>query len=320
MNNLFDISTPKKRERFLLIVAGILFVVIIIPVMYQLFGANTTRLRAERIRLKESIEKLENDVRQKDRIKKRLDELTEQSLPPGDALAQSLYQNWLIKTAEDVGLQGNQVAPGSVTPMKDHYRKFTMTLNSRGNLKQISEFLRVFHKTDYLHLVRKVTPRMTRNWDQMDVSITVEALTLPQAKTSQRLRNIPARAIAITDTERQTLRDITQRNLFVAWSPPPTPGPKDKEDDEPIIVAPNVFDHSPYCYIGSILEVDGKPQVWIDVRTEGKQFKLYEGDMFRLGGVRCFIKKIDFDNRKVDVEAAGGMYTIKSGNSFVEYE
>lgn len=316
MNNLFDISTPEKRERFLLIVAGILLVIIVIPIMYSLFGSKTTRLRADRTRLKEDIAKLENDVRQKDQIKKRLDELIEQSLPPGDALAQSLYQNWLIKTAYDAGLQGNQVAPGSVTPMKDHYRKFTMTLNSRGNLKEISEFLRLFHKTDYLHLVRKVAPRMTRNWEQMDVSITVEALMLPQAKTSQRLRNIPARTIAITDAESQTLRDITQRNLFVAWSPPPPTGPTGPTTPPP----PNVFDHSPYCFIGSILEVDGKPQVWVDVRTEGKQFKLYEGDMFRLGGVRCFIKKIDFDNRKVDVEAAGGMYTIKSGNSFAEYE
>ncbi len=67
-----------------------------------------------------------------------------------------------------------------------------------------------------------------------------------------------------------------------------------------------------------MVEVDDKPQVWIDIRTEGKKYKLFEGEMFRLGEVRCSVKKIEFD--RVQVEAAGGLYTIKVGNSFAEYE
>lgn len=313
MNGLFDISTPEKRERFLMIVAAILFVVVVAPIFYHLFGNDVSKLRAQRNRLNEDIEKLEKDVFSKDQIKRRLDELTVRSLPPGDTLAQSLYQNWLIETAYATGLQGTRLDPGSITPVKNHYKKYTFTLHGRGSLEQISDFLRRFHKTDYLHLVRRVSPRSVKGSSLMDVSITIEALALPKARPSRTLRSVPEEILAITDKEKEILREITSRNLFAAYSPPREPG------EPPKTVSPDEFDHSPYCYVTASLEgVDGKPEVWINIRTEGKLYKLHEGEMFRLGGVRCFVRKIEPD--RVRFEAAGGFYTVRPGKSFVEYD
>lgn len=320
MSNLFDISSPQKRERFLLIIAGILFVIVMIPLFYYLFGSEVSKLRLQRNRFQTDIEKLEAEVRNKDQIKKRLADLTIRSLPPGDSLTQSLYQNWLLDTAYAVGLQNSRIDQGSISnvkagansPYKDHYKKYTFTIHCRGTLGQMAEFLRRFHKTDYLHLVRNVSPRPIRNSGEMEISITVEALALPQAKVSRTLRKISGEMLAETDDDRRKLDEITGRNLFAAYRPPgETPKPPETPKEEE-------FDQSPYCYVTAIVEVDDKAQVWVDLRTEGKKFKLFEGEMFRLGGVRCFVKKIEFD--RVHFEAAGGQYTIKIGKSFAEYE
>lgn len=312
MNGLFDISSPRKRERLLLVIAGALFLVIVIPVFYHLFGGEITKLRSRRNQLSGQLEKLESEVERQAEIRKRLTDLYSRSLPPGDLLAQSLYQNWLIDMATDVGIRDKRIDPGSIAPMKDQYKKYTFTLHGKGSLEQIAEFLRRFHKAGYLHLVRKVTPRPIRASNELEVSITVEALALPQAKPTRMLPRRSESEMAPTETEKTMLRDITQRNLFASYVPPRPAGeapPPVKEDD---------FDQAPYCFVTAIVEVDGKFQVWVDLRTEGKRFKLHEGDMFRLGGVRCFVKKIEFD--RVQFEAAGGLYTVKIGQSFAEYE
>lgn len=323
MSDLFDVSSPQKRERLLLIVAGILFVIVVIPLFYYLFGSDVSKLRLQRTRFQADLKKLESEVEKKDEIRERLTDLTTRSLPPGDSLTQSLYQNWLLDTAYAVGLQSSRIDQGSIShfkaganaPFKDHYKKYTFTIHCRGTLGQMAEFLRRFHKTDYLHLVRNVSPRPIKNSNEMEISITVEALTLPQAKPSRTLRSISDEALSLTDEDRHKQDAIGGRNLFAAYAPPqpinpsPTPSEETKQEE---------FDQSPYCYVTAIVEVDDKAQVWVDLRTEGRKYKLYEGEMFRLGGVRCFVKKIEFD--RVHFEAAGGLYTVRIGKSFAEYD
>ncbi len=316
MNDLLDVSNPAKRERLILILGGIIFVAVVIPVFYQLFGKELSKSITNRNRLKTELEELESEVRDQNAIKRRLTELTTMSLPSNDGFAESLYQNWLVDLATDVGIVEKRVDRPSATQLRTQnrvqYRKYTFTLHGKGTLEQIAEFLRRFHKTRYLHLVRKVAPRPIKNSKEMDVSITVEALSLPQAPSSRALPAIEQDSIRITDGEQEMLKRIADRALFSVYSPPRPESPSRDPG------RPNRFDHSPYCYITSVVEVDDKPQVWIDIRTEGKKYKLFEGEMFRLGEVRCSVKKIEFD--RVQVEAAGGLYTIKVGNSFAEYE
>jgi hypothetical protein len=312
----FNTSTPQKRERLLLIAGGIAFVIVAAVMFNYLFGSDVLRLRTQRSKQKEDVEKFEAIAEQKETVKRNLAELTAGSLPPEDSLAQSLYQNWLIETAYRAGLRNNRVDAGAISPMKDLYKKYTFTLHGRGTLGQISEFLRYFDQTDYLHLIRKVSPRTIKDSNELDISITVEALALPQAQRTRSLRKISDDKLRITDQEKAVLDAVTKRNLFAAWSPPQPQGQPPQRTEER---RSNDFDHAPYCYvIASVVGQDGKPQVWVNVRTEGKLYKLFEGEMFRLGGVRCYVKKIE--EKRVTFEAAGGMYTVKVGSSFTEYE
>lgn len=317
MSSIFDISTPEKREKFLLVVGAIVFVVVMLPILFQLFGSEVSKRRLERNRLKTEVAKLEEKVKDQKTIKRRLDDLTARSLPSNDNSAIALYQNWLMQLATDVGIEEKRVDRPSSTQIrtqnKNQYQRFTFTLHGRGNLEQISEFLRCFHNTNYLHLIRKVSPKPIKNSRDMEVSITVEALSLPQARSSRTLPSLEGNVLYITQTERDMRKNITDRALFSVYTPPRPEG-----TPAPAAPTPNRFDHSPYCFVTAVVEVDDKPQVWVDIRTEGKKHKLFEGDMFRLGTVRCYVKKIEFD--RVQFEAVGELYTIKIGNSFAEYE
>jgi hypothetical protein len=319
MSGLFDISTPKKRERFLLIVGGIVLVAVIVPLFYQVFWTDIVKLRTQRNRFKSDIEKLEKDVEQKDAVKKHIDELLATSLPSRDDFAQSLYQNWLMDLATDVGITEKKLDTGSVATVKSqnktHYKRFTFTLHGKGQLEQVAEFLRRFYNTDYLHLVRKVVPRPVKNSRLMDVSITVEAISLPLARASRTLPAVDKKAAELTDADKAAFEHLKDRNLFAAYVPPRPEGERREVVPPP---QPPSFDQSPYCYVIAVVEVDSKPQVWVHLRTEGKIYKLFEGEMFRLGTVRCYVKKIDFD--RVQFEAAGGMYSVRVSKSFAEWE
>jgi hypothetical protein len=183
-------------------------------------------------------------------------------------------------------------------------------------LDQIAEFLRRFHKADYLHLIRKVSPRPIKNSKEMDVSITIEALSLPQASSDRTLPDIETTQLTATDTDKTMLKQITDRALFSEYVPPRVV--VEQPSTERRTTPPLPFDHSPYCYVTAVVEVNGKPQVWIEIRTEGKKYKLFEGEMFHLGEVRCYVKKIELG--KVQFEAVGSLYTIRTGKSFAEYE
>ncbi|MDR1289699.1 MAG: hypothetical protein LBK06_00710 [Planctomycetaceae bacterium] len=309
MNGIFDISTQEKRERLLLIAAGILLVCVVVPFCYNYFGKSIVKLREQNVTLEKSVAQLEAAVKDEKHVRERLAELGKQSLPSGE-LAKSQYQNWLLDTAAAAGLRERKVDKGTPTLNKNNYTQYTFKLNCKGSLEQLAEFLRRFQKTGYLHLVRKISPAMSKNSNLMDFTITVEVLSVIKAQTGRTLRVFDKDILQTTPDEQTILDEIKTRKLFTAYtrpqSPPPTP-PRNPP-----------FYQAPYCYVIAIVESDGRSQVWIDHRTAGKQYKLYEGDSFRLEGVNCTIEKIEFD--RIHVEADGQKFIIKQGKSFAEYE
>ncbi len=303
---------PEKREKVLVAIAGILFAVMILPILYYLFWGDTAKMRLQRNRLRTEVEKLENDTANAVNLKKRIDKLTAISLPSGDYVAQSFYQNWLYDQASASELREIKIDQGSISPMKDYYKKYTNTLHCRGSLEQFAKFLELFQRVDHLHLVRKIAVRPLKESREMDISVTVESIALRQAKAAKTSPMNEKSNTVASKSEKEMLRNIVDRAIFSSYVPPTqhhaeTPSPKRAS-----------FDQSPYCYVTGIVEVNGKPQAWIDIRTESKKYFLSEGEMFRLDGVRCTIDKIDFDNQKVLVKAAGELFTIKVGRSFAE--
>ncbi|GHT45306.1 hypothetical protein FACS189454_04560 [Planctomycetales bacterium] len=307
-------SSQQKRELISLLAAGIIFILVAVPLVMSLFGSEMSNLQKKHQKLQADITELKNKVKNEAEIKKRLTDLSNQSLPTRDQYAQSLYSNWLMQLANEVGIKEYKSDAGSMSPTKNLYKKFSYTLHGRGTLEQLAEFLRRFGKMNYLHLVRGVTPKPIKNSNEFELTIKVEALSLPQSQNVQELPKIETAAIAATDDDKKMLKMITDRAIFTEYHPPQIAA----SPQEPARPKPIDFDSSPFCFVTTIVEADGKYQCWINNRIEGKTYKLNEGGMFSLGGVRVFVKKIEFD--RVHFEAVGEFYTVRIGKSFFEFE
>lgn len=306
---MFDFSDPQKRERLLIVAAGIFLcgiVVMVLPAMWY----ETNRLNNNRQTLRKDIEELELHAQNKEKIQERLTTFVNQSFSSGSS-AQSGYLIWLGDLARSAGLTKLSFQGPTPSSLKGAGTRYTFTVTGTGKLDQISEFLRRFHRTEYLHLIQNVSPRpSTKTPGEFDVTIKIEALALTQVRTAK-IPDNDAALTAITDEETQMLTAIKERAILSEYTPPKPP-------DNPQSAPPPIIfdDHPNFCIVNGIVEADGKPQCWIDCRTEGKKYYLFEEESFKLGDVNCTIKKIEVKANRVQIAAAGGLYAVRLGKSF----
>jgi len=189
-------------------------------------------------------------------------------------------------------------------------------LTGAARLYQIAEFLRRFHRTDYLHMITRVSPSpMSGNPNMFNVTFSIEVLALARVNAVH-VPETNGVTTAITDEERQMLATISDRAILSEYTPPPPPQPTPPEPEP----SPP-FDSTPFCIVTAIVMVDGRPQCWIYDRTAGQMHRLFEGESFITSeGVGATIKKIEVNAQRIQVAAAGGVYAIRLGKSFADAE
>ena len=314
---MLDVSDPKQRERLLVVLAG--FVLLFI-VLWQIPAHTNTikRLQHSRNDWLQKIEEHERHSRNKDVIQRRLTAFENQSLAAVNTLpggeAESGYRFWLNDLATDVGLNVSATAPPITTVgvRGPHgYSKYTFTITGEGRLDQIAEFLRRFYRTEYLHTIQQMQPQPVQNQPgRFRVTFRIEALSLPQVNSV----NMPdTKNIGADAEETRMLTAIRDRAILSEYSPP-NPEPAESRIES----AP--FDDIAFCFLDAIVESDGKPQCWINHRTTGRKYYLEEGQSFELAGQQCTIQKIDMDNRRILVEIAGTLYSLRPGENFDQIE
>ena len=306
---MFDPSNPQQRERLLVIVAATVLCAIVVVVLPMQF-TETTNLKHEREKLRKNVEELELLAQNKDEIQNRLSTLAAQALAFSGNEAPSAYNVWLMNLVNDAGLQytgsGAPNRSGTVRAgtAGNVYAKWTFTVNNaEGRLDQIADFFRRFHRADYLHLIKSFSfrPNATRPGIFI-VSFTVEALALP----GTRFVNVPEVA-EMTDEDEEMLATIRNRAILSQYTPPRTP-----QQTPP---RPPFF-NAPYCFVIGITESDGKPRCWIDIRTTGRSYCLFEEESFLLDNIRCTVKKIEVLAQRIQVAAEGEVYAVSLGNTF----
>jgi hypothetical protein len=296
-----------SREKILMITAGILLVLVVVPMLYWLFFSSVGELKNRHEELASRLEEQELIVEISRRSQKRLQEAAELSLPPSNDIAASLYQNWLLEQAALAGFRDKRVEHNTTRSVQDAFENFTFTVRGEASLEELSRFLAAFYSVRHLHLIRTLSLKPVEESRRMDVTVTVEAVGLSQAESSQKLAMEPIGSSAEAIQERLS-RNIADRAIFSAYRPP--------APDIPPPADPAPFDPSPYSYVSGIVWINDRPQVWIDLRTEGRKLKLSEGERFRVGVVDCRVRRID--EKTVLVEAAGALYAIELGDSFAD--
>jgi hypothetical protein len=232
-----------KRERTLVLLVGLSLLA-----LAAFFGVRkvTDASRARR----QQIAAAEKAVRDKTQLLRlsaepadRLADYQRRSLPSDLEKARSLYQTWLLNLVKDVGLEDTQVSVLPARSEKGVYHVLGFSVSGRGNLPKLVSFLHRFYSADMLHRVRRLHAKRVPGTKQLDLSVAIDAVSLPTADSTDKLNEQAARKLVHGDLTAY-LAAILQRNLS---------GPANKE---PSIEVPKELTQ----YVGDIVAFAVKGQ------------------------------------------------------------
>ena len=234
-------------------------------------------------------EKLEN------RIKQRRAELADirkegkayavwesQSLPSDPEVARSQYQSWLLELVGKVGFAGRHVDSGTpVNRSGGLYQSITFSVRGRGTLAQLTSFLFEFYSANHLHQIRSLLLTPLRKSEELDFSLSIEALILPTTDRKNQLATGSADLLAS-----RALADyapIFQRNLLGMGTG---------------------VDPADQAYLTAVTNSNGSPEAWFTLRDVGKLLKLCSGQEISVGQVSGTI--VEIVGSDVVIETEGG--------------
>ncbi len=228
-----------------------------------------------------------------------------QSLPTDRELARSLYQAWLIELIEDVGFGSHSVNSSEPAPRGGVYYALGFSVRTRGTVEQLTRFLFAFYETDLLHQVRSLTITPISQTSDLDLSISIEALSLARGATPADADDDAVFAVFQQQTLRKSTRlasasfedygVISERNLFAVGA----------EDD----VADSTL-------LTSISIVDGEPQVWFTSQQTDELFKIRQGDSLQVGPLHLVL--VEVLGSDVVLEADGERWLLGLGEKLTE--
>ena len=103
-------------------------------------------------------------------------------------------------------------------------------------------------------------------------------------------------------------KEVAQTIRINIGDPPPPETP----------VVKRSFDQTKYTNVTGILEVNGRRQVWLTVRSDGKWLRLFEGETFEIGDYEGKIVKIHL--REVEIQSQDETRLVRYGESISEGE
>lgn len=208
------------RERILATVVGAMAVLLggffIQSRISSWFDAGRKRIST----LESELTKQKRLVAQSAKASARLAELEQKSLPPQAAIARSAYQNWLLTAVQKANLADQQVNAISSRAQGDIYVQQTFSVSGKGTIVELVQLLHEFYRADYLHRISKLMIRPMKESKQLELQMTVEALSLNSAPPATRLEPRVSQRLALPKLDDYTA-SIVGRNLFAMPNHPP---------------------------------------------------------------------------------------------------
>lgn len=233
-------------------------------------------------RLREDVARREDALAKIRAAGKLLEQWEQQSLPENLEVARSLYQAWLVELVDDVQLSNPSVTSSEPTTRKGLYHSLSFSVRGRGTIDQLTRFLFAVYQTDLLHTVRSLTITPLQRSDQLDLSLSIEALALigsgdaaavgnPETVFEEFRRRTWRASNRLAFRDLQAYQAIVTRNLFGMG------GTSDPTDS---------------AYLTSINEIDGQPEVWFTLRGTGELVKLRTGQRLEIGPLTLEIAEV----------------------------
>jgi len=258
-----------KREKILAAIVGLLMLLMVIGYAVRQVSDAIGRKRREVASLQE--QKWQKDLAIKN---SKLDEelmavYQNRAMPPDLEQARTLYKAWLMDCAKEVGFDGWQVNPANARSSSDVYKTFAFTVSGQGDLKQVIEFLHRFYSVDCLHRVYHMHGKRIKDTKQHDLTISVEALSLPTATNIAQLPDKPSDRLSHGELVAY-LDAILSRDLSRPPNNAPTMDSIEKKSaytDRPVEFTVSGNDSDKLDELTYQIDGDGLPGASIDERT-----------------------------------------------------
>jgi len=300
----------QQREKIL---AGLAMGLVGLAGLWFLFFAGDNRsfdqLIADQTKLAVEIENKQKLLQAANQDAKRLAQWQRRALPPDPVLARSLYQNWIRSLAARSNLRGTTLASNDAGTRRDHFTRISFKLRGRANLGDLVDFLYEFYSVGYLHQIRSMDIKPVLGSHELEVSLTIEALSLPLAESKDKLpEKFPKEAgQGLRLAKRSDYRaPIVDRNLFEVYTRPTPQAPTARREQ--------TIDPGDYAFVTGFTEVDGTVKVWIKDRTGDKLLILASGESFTVGRTSGKIETIQPEG-EVIVEFDGRRRRLRNGDN-----
>jgi hypothetical protein len=220
---------------------------------------------------------------------KQMEAWQQQSLPADRDVAQTLYREWIRAKCSEAGVTLDDIQTDQRTTPSVAYTTIGYTVTAHGSLKAVTSLLYSFYRSTLLQQITRMQVRPGADAGQLNILMQIEALVLPGSTNIAKLAAGDSNRLAKATAD-EYVKSITGRNLLTAYAPPrPEPSPTGAHTEPP---KPK-FDDAEFAYVTGIVEVGGRLQAWITVRTTGEVLRLFEGDAVKVGQVEGKIVSIE---------------------------
>jgi hypothetical protein len=226
----------------------------------------------------------------------RLADWQDQSLPADREVAQSLYRVWLETQFKAAGLAADEFQPAQRLAPAAGYSAVGYTVNARGTLKSLTNFLDAYYRSKLLQQITRLQVRPDLAPGQLRISLQTEALILPGTINKTLPEGVVDRPVRPKAADYAAA--IDSRNIFTVYRPPrPTPPPTVARATPP---RPK-FDDAKFAFFSGIVGSEDNRQAWIDLRTKGETLRLHAGDDIKVGEFEGKVLSIDLRAMTVKV-------------------
>jgi hypothetical protein len=299
----------QRREKGLVFAAGGLLAVLIC--YFLLFGGesrSTAELETDLGNLDQQVIAKRATSKQDDRDAASMRDWRKRALPSDRITARTLYQTWLRGLADRCHFHPLAVESNEMESRANVYAKMKFTVRGHVSLANLTQFLYDFYSAGHLHQIRLLTMKPVEHASELEVGITIEALSLPNADRKDQLSKEKGTGLRLAKVE--DYRDpIVERNLFAPYTPPPPSAVADKKPDKP-----QPIDTAQFTFVTGFTEVDGFRLVWMQDRIAGKVWQLKEGAEFKVGEHSGRICKIA-PTREVTLDFDGHRRRLRDGDN-----
>ncbi|NLX54360.1 MAG: hypothetical protein GXY58_04540 [Planctomycetaceae bacterium] len=293
------------RNRLLLIALGLVGLFFVGDWAFRTFYEEPARERERtKDRLTKSLDEARLELDEAMNVGEQLEQLEQKSLPWDAEMARARYQDWLLQLAKDAKLTNTSVDSGepvAVTaggrrgkrPM-EMYKRFTFSLNSRGDLTQVTKFLYDFYRAGHLHKIRTMSLNPSGQGQQVGLSLSIEALALPNADRETELTTVVSEQLAMADMRDYQM--IAQRNFFSSSG------------------TASAWKQIQLSAITS--DVHGTAEAWFAVGPERKTQILQPGQTLTISASE--VRVVSLDDRTATISIDGRLHQIAIGQNLTE--